>query len=128
MRWLYQLFFLGRFTWPRFRRSKQQGKIVYKTELNDLVKLLGSQLQETVFCNIDGNGRAIIGTASETIAYVTLLTKGNRKQYIYIVVRLQDGYEMHKAWFQLAFMAFKVRFRKPTLILKKIAALPPRGH
>lgn len=136
MRWLFRVFFLERFSWPWSRarvgrsvsRLPAREEILYKTELDYLVWLLMNQLKERVYYNVDATGRAILGTVEETIAHITLHPKGNEKKRIYIMVRLEDGYEMHKAWFQLAFVCFKVRFRRSTLTLQKSWKAPSRGH
>jgi hypothetical protein len=136
MRWLFQLFFLERFSWlsrfvrPPFSSSvqKTKGNILYQTELESLVWFLQDQLQERVYYSVNRKGQVIIGTAGETIAQLSLHPKGDRKKLIYIAVRLEDGYAMYKAWFQLAFIGFKVRFRKPTLTLQKSWMVPTRGQ
>lgn len=135
MRWLYRLIFLEKFPWlarylgvstaePMVRK---QESILYKTELDCLAHFLQGQLQERVYYSVDTKGRVVIGTVEETIAHISLHLKGS-PQSMYLAVRLEDEYDKHRAWFQLAFLSFKVRFRKPTLILGKSHQLPSRGR
>jgi hypothetical protein len=142
MRWLFRVFFLerfsllwagwsSRFSWIARRPTtspREQIEFLYKTELDYLATLLREQLQEPVFYKIDVTGRAIVGTVSETIAEITLYPKGKRKRSIYMVIRLEDNFAMYKAWFQLASLGFRVRFRPPVLTLHKSWSLPSRGR
>ena len=134
MRWLFRLFFLERLPqWSRKVRplqsfSQTQGDILYKSEIESLVMFLQGQLQERVYYKVDAKGRVIIGTVGETVAHISLCPKGKVKRAVYIAVRLEDGYEAHKAWFQLAFVCHVVRFRKPILTLIPAWRVGARGQ
>ncbi len=134
MRWLFRLFFLERFSgptrflsWSRTLFKSQKG-VLYQTELEYLKERLQEQLQETVFCNIRKSGQVTLCTASETIASIKLYPKARRKRSIYVVVSLNDEYEMYKVWFELTFINYKMSFRKPILTLHSSWKIPSRGQ
>lgn len=134
MRWLSRLFFLERFSWPTRFLSwpltlfKSQEGVLYQAELEYLKERLQEQLQETVFCNIRKSGQVTLCTASETIASIKLYPKARRKRSIYVVVSLNDEYEMYKVWFELTFINYKMSFRKPILTLHSSWKIPSRGQ
>lgn len=136
MRYLFQLFFLERFPWLASFLGQStvtsvtytQGEILHKAELEALVWFLQGELQEEVFYRVDLKGRVIVGTVDGIIGTISVHSKGALRRTTYIAVRLEDGYSMYQAWFQLAFVCFKVRFRKPTLTLLPVWKIPTRGH
>jgi hypothetical protein len=131
MRWLIR-FFIERCTWLlRFVRTlisvlKQKREVLYKTELDRLIRLLQNQLIEQVYYSFDQDGRAIVYTTHETIATIKVYSKGRKRGQVFVMVYLEDGYYSHKAWFQLAFLCFNVRFSKPILTLQKSWLILPR--
>ena len=129
MNWLSRLFlWLGLRTPRPIPSTREQESIIYAAELDYLALRLREQYQEPVFYRVDVSGTAVFGTVGDTIATLSIFPKGAFRKHTYIVVRLEDAHQMYKAWFQLAFIGFKVRFKKPTLRFTKAQVLPPRGH
>ncbi len=122
MQWLFRLFFLERFWRLASEASRPvptltlEGEILYKTELGMLMVNLRRQLPGSISLRFLPDGRVVISEDDYVVATIAIFPKGDgRRIRTYVVVDLKITHIGQKAWFQLAFVGFKVRFRKSLL-------------
>ncbi len=102
--------------------------LVYEKELGSLKDFLATVLSEEVLYTFENAGCVRVHTMNETIAYVKIFAKGGLRSQMYILIELQDYYRDLQIWFSLAFLGFKVNFKKPVLMLRHTPTAIPRGQ
>lgn len=106
-------------TQPKFEVTLELWEMIYESEFVYLLELLVGQLLEPLSCSFeDSKNVAVIRTPDSTVARLSIHVKGWQRGQTYIRVQLGQEYKHLEAWFQLAFLGFKVRFRKPILHLR----------
>jgi hypothetical protein len=120
--WLYLWFFLDKFEWPGGNfytppeDESESRTLLYQSELETLLLNLRRQLPGNISIRYLPDGKGVIEEDGEVIATITAFPKADgRRSTTYIVVDLKPVHVGLRAWFQFAFIGFKVRFRKSTL-------------
>ncbi|MEN9920893.1 MAG: hypothetical protein RL538_786 [Candidatus Parcubacteria bacterium] len=131
--WLYRLVFFDAITWPASSvyvspaNGVESKELLYQDELETLMTYLRLQLLDSVTCIFLNDAKVSIRNDEEVVATVTVLPKGSRRGDVFVLIELSSERANLKVWFQLAFLGFRVRFRKPTLYPVEVRTSVPRG-
>lgn len=103
-------------TQPPIEVRVEAWEMLYEKEFTYLLELLVQRTLEPLLCSFEDGGKvAVIRMPDAVVARVSIHVKGQRKRQTCFAVRLGQEFKAFEAWFQLAFLGYKVSFRKPIL-------------
>lgn len=117
LRWLHGFFFLDKLQFPVL--GKEKIDYFFEKETNFLVERLSADYNIKITYDFDfTNNTVVIKTPTETFAVLYFRLKRNGLPINFLVVELERRFDQSRAWFQLAFVGFKVSFKRPVLLIE----------